>query len=276
VQLICLIIGYCMSASIALAADDPPRAARSVHLSYVAPEVSAFYNELIVEQSQRGSYFMACGFSGGYFGIQEYAGGQKVILFSVWDPQSDQKQPPRDKQVRVVYQTPEATVQRFGGEGTGEQCIVKFDWKSGQRYCFVVKATVTEKQTSYAAYFRPENVAKWKHLATFQRETGGVALKGLYSFIEDFRRDFASAKEMRRARFGASWIVDANGAWMQLTNAKFTASNASWEAKETIDAGTSDDWFYLQTGGETQQNNKVGDAIARALSKREHSELPTD
>jgi hypothetical protein len=264
----------CFASSVALAADDAPRAARSVHLSYIAAEATAFYNEVVVEQSQRGSYFMACGFTGGYFGIQEYADGQKVILFSVWDPDDKQKDAPGDKLVRVLYQSPQAKVQRFGGEGTGEQCIVKFDWKTGERYCFFIQATVTDAKTAYAAYFRPAMANKWLHLATFERESNGAALKGLYSFIEDFRRDYKSANETRRARFGESWIVDKDKNWTQLTKAKFTASNATWEAKETIDAGSVDDWFYLQTGGKTHQHNKLGDAIERALSKSEHPEFP--
>ncbi len=63
--------------------DPPPRAARSVHLGYPAPQATAFYNELTVERSTPGSYFMACGFSHGYFGIQELADGKKVAIFSV-------------------------------------------------------------------------------------------------------------------------------------------------------------------------------------------------
>src|SRR5258705_5184671 len=69
-----------------VAADSPPRAARSVHLFYTAPEADWFYNELTVEQSTAGSYFMACGFSHGDFGMQELGDGKKVVLFSVWDP----------------------------------------------------------------------------------------------------------------------------------------------------------------------------------------------
>src|SRR5206468_1684187 len=69
-------------------ADDPPRqmASRSVHLWYRAPEGCAFHNELTVDRSAAGSYFMACGFNMGYFGIQELGNGKKVVLFSVWEP----------------------------------------------------------------------------------------------------------------------------------------------------------------------------------------------
>src|SRR5262249_31424982 len=63
------------------------RTARSVHLGYSAPEGLLFYNEVVVEKSVNGSYFMACGWNTGYFGIQQLDGSDdKVVLFSVWDP----------------------------------------------------------------------------------------------------------------------------------------------------------------------------------------------
>src|ERR1700733_12024040 len=81
-------------------------ACRSVHLFYSAPEGVAFYNEVTVGQSAAGTYFMACGFDLGYFGIQELANGKKLILFSVWDPgnQSDPNQVEKDKRVKLLHQ----------------------------------------------------------------------------------------------------------------------------------------------------------------------------
>src|SRR5262249_23260202 len=75
-------------ATACLAAEEQGfRAARSVHLVYPAPPGLFFYNEVLVEQSVNGYYFMACGWDTGYFGIQQLDGpGDKVVLFSVWDP----------------------------------------------------------------------------------------------------------------------------------------------------------------------------------------------
>src|SRR4051812_38039876 len=97
------------------AADDappaakPPRAARSIHLAYSAPEADAFYNELTVEKSVPGSYFMAAGFSHGYFGIQEKGRGEKVVIFSVWDPTKgdDAKKVPLEQRVEILHNDPE-------------------------------------------------------------------------------------------------------------------------------------------------------------------------
>ena len=62
------------------------KACRSVHLFYPAPEGVAFYTEMKVEKSSRGTYFMAAGFNMGYYGIQELYNGKKLLIFSVWDP----------------------------------------------------------------------------------------------------------------------------------------------------------------------------------------------
>lgn len=265
---------------ISYAAETPsePRAARSVHLGYPAPEATAFYTEMKVEQSVTGSYFMACGFAHGYFGIQELGNGRKVVIFSVWDPtQGDNPNAvPDEQRVEVLHKADDVVARRFGGEGTGGQSFYQYAWKTGQTYRFLVKTTVTDKKTAFAGYiFLPESNA-WKHLVTFRTTTGGANLKGLYSFIEDFRRDGKSAKEMRRATFGNGWVLDLNGQWRELNEARFTASGATWEAKETIDAGLADDGFYLQTGGDTQTHTTLRSIIKRPAKSSPPSELPKD
>jgi len=80
-------------------------ACRSVHLGYPAPEGVAFYNEVAVEKSADGTYFMVCGWSKGYFGMQELAIGKKQLLFSVWDPAAgqDPKKVPEEKRVKLLH-----------------------------------------------------------------------------------------------------------------------------------------------------------------------------
>src|SRR5215212_5767685 len=157
-----------------------PRAARSVHLHFPAPEADAFYNELTVERSVPGSYFMACGFSLGYFGIQELSGGRKVVLFSVWDPTKGDEaaKVPLEERVEILHQDPDVEVKRFGGEGTGGQSFFKFDWKVGETCRFLVRAALAGDKTAYAAYFYVPADKRWKHLVTFRTRTGGDRLKG--------------------------------------------------------------------------------------------------
>ena len=88
----------------------------------------AFSSKVVVQATTPGSFFMCCGFSGGYFGLQDH-GGFRRILFSVWDVSSEMYQGRDDPvetrsedRVQVLYQAPHVHVQRFGGEGTGAQC----------------------------------------------------------------------------------------------------------------------------------------------------------
>ena len=256
----------------------PPRAARSVHLGYPAPEAAVFYNEMTVEESVPGSYFMACGFSHGYFGIQELGNRKKVVLFSVWDPTKgdDPNVVAKEHRVEVLYKADEVVARRFGGEGTGGQSFFHYDWKIGQPYRFLVKATVTGKKTAYAAYFYLPESKAWKHLVTFRTYTGGDRLKGLYSFIEDFRRDGKSATEVRRAVFGNGWFRTPEGRWKPLLKARFTASGASWEAKETIDAGVVKGQFYLQTGGDTRTTTPLRTVMDRPAGSGAPPQVPED
>jgi hypothetical protein len=245
-------------------ADKSPEgiACRSVHLQYPAPEGVAFYNEVTVDRSAEGTYFMACGFDRGYFGIQELGGGKKVVLFSVWDPgsQNDPKSVATDRQVKVLGQGEGVRVKRFGGEGTGAQSFLDFDWKLGQTYRFFVKATPDRDRTNYAAFFRPPDSAQWKPMATFST-LNGKPMHGYYSFIEDFRRNRVSAAKVRRARFGSGWVKKPDGQWVALTRARFTGDN---NPATNIDAGTEGASFFLATGGDTTNTHtKLNEPIDR-------------
>lgn len=232
-----------------------PRAARSVHLQYPAPASTMFYNEMTIDQSTAGSYFMAAGWNTGYFGLQELGGGKKVIIFSVWDPTKGDN--PNDvkpeERVECLFNADDVRIKRFGGEGTGGQCMGDFDWQLGKTYRFLVAAKIDEEKTAYSGFVSSADDPTWKQLVTFRVRTGGKPLSGLYSFVEDFRRDGKSVNESRQAHFGNAWVREVEGKWSPLNKARFTASGSEWEAKETINAGLDATGFFLTTGGETKQ-----------------------
>ncbi len=263
------------------AAQESFRAARSVHLGYVAPGGVLFYTEVVVEKSVNGSYFMACGWNTGYFGIQQLgAPDKKVALFSVWDPTrgNDPNAVRSQDRVEVLYHGAGVRIRRFGGEGTGGQCMWNFDWKVGQTNRFLIGAKVEGGKTAYTAWLWVDSA--WKKLATFRTRTGGAPLKGYYSFIEDFRRDGLSVHEERRARFGNGWVKTTEGKWTPLCRARFTASNARWESKENIDAGIEDKAFFLATGGDIKRSRPLRSLIdlpaVPPVSSRPPVALPAD
>ncbi len=224
-------------------------ACRSVHLSYPAPVGSAFTVELSVTQSAPGTYFMACGWDKGYFGLQELGDGKKVLIFSVWDSASDNpKDAKPEDRVKVLHKDDKVRIGRFGGEGSGGQSFLDFDWQPETPYRFLVKAKPDGTRTEYAGYFKPSAATEWTHLVTFSTVTGGKNLSGYYSFVEDFRRNKVSATQARRATYGDAWVKPVAGEWQPLTKARFTADA---NPALTIDAGRVGDRYYLATGGAT-------------------------
>lgn len=254
-------VSFCVlaTATVLVSHAGEYRAARSVHLGYQAPPADVFYVEMTVDKSTDGSYFMACGWDTGYFGIQELGNGRKVAIFSVWDPTrgDDPNAVNPEDRVELLHQGDGVRIRRFGGEGTGGQCMTDFDWQIGQTNRFCVAATVQSNKTAYAGYLWSPNQNAWKHLVTFRTRTGGKPLAGLYSFIEDFRRDGRSVQEVRRARYFNVWIRKTDGQWQPITRARFTASGAEWESKENIDAGLAGTQFYLATGGDTKMSREL-------------------
>lgn len=225
-------------------------ACRSVHLVYQAGEALAFHNEVTVEHSAPGTYFMVCGWKDGYFGLQELEGGRKQVIFSVWDSvkTDDPGAVAGQDRVQLLYQDPAVRVGRFGGEGTGGQSFLPFPWKAGATYRFLVTARPEGARTAFTGWvYQPETLA-WRRLVTFSTLAGGRALQGCYSFVEDFQRDRTSTRHARRARYGNGWVRGRDGVWRLLDQARFTADR---NPVLNIDAGAAQGRFFLATGGDT-------------------------
>jgi hypothetical protein len=248
-------------------------ACRSVHLGYPAPEGWGFHNEVTVERSAVGTYFMVCGWNTGYFGLQELGNGRKLLLFSVWDSQqNDPKAVEEDRRVKLLHQDDAVRIGRFGGEGTGGQSFFDYDWKVGETYRFLVTARPDGNRTAYAGYFFVPEQNAWKHLVTFSTITGGQPLRGYYSFVEDFRRDKVSTTHARVARFGNGWVKTTDNRWVPLNQARFTADR---NPVMNIDAGAEGPRFFLATGGSTENRGaKLRTIIDRA--QPESTEPPGD
>ena len=120
----------------------------SVHLNYELPEgaeVEYFHNELTVPigQDPIGSYFMANGFGEGYFGMQVNGPEERRLLFSVWSPYRTDKPGDIPESDRIVLLAKGEGVHagEFGNEGSGGQSYLKYPWKAGVTYRFLLKGT---------------------------------------------------------------------------------------------------------------------------------------
>ena len=167
------------------------------------------------------------------------------------------------KYARFTDHLPDAGLSLLGGPLTPDKIFL---FQYGETNRFVVKATVEGNKTSYSGYLWRPGEQRWKQLVTFRARTGGLPLRGLYSFVEDFRRDTQSVHELRRARFGNGWVKTTNGEWAPLARARFTASSAKWEAKENINAGGGGAWYFMATGGNIQMTTPLQSFITNAAA----------
>jgi hypothetical protein len=263
---VAVLLSFLVITACGQAGEQAPVAARSVHLNYSAPEGDVYYNEMSIQQSVPGSYFMACGWDTGYFGLQQLVEpDEKVVLFSVWDPihGDDPGAVKPEDRVEVLYSGDGVRTRRFGGEGTGAQCLGKCVWDLGATNRFVVQCNVESNKTAYTAWLWLPATNHWWKLATFRTRTSGTGLGSYHSFIEDFHRNGDSVHQKRRATYGNGWVRGTHGDWVALARARFTASNSTWESRDNIDAGVSSNWFYLATGGDISWTTRLQDTISR-------------
>jgi hypothetical protein len=216
----------------------------SVHLGYTAPaNTQWFYNEVTVPVGQDpvGSYFMANGFSEGYFGMQVNSSSERRILFSVWNPTGGTTTSSRVG-TGVVAQT-------FTGEGEGGQAYLVYNWVAGNTYKFLTEAVPDASgNTTFSSWFYAPETGSWKFIASWLRPSTTTYLTGLYSFVENFQD--TNGYLGRKGNFGNQWAMNSSGTWTELTSAYFDGdATANNEQRMDYAGGVSSGKFYLQNGG---------------------------
>lgn len=255
----------------------PRRNAASVHLKYPLEDTikaTTFYNEITVPIGADvvHSYYMACGFSRGYFGIQVNSESERRIIFSVWDAGKeaiDRNKVVDSNKVQLIAKGENVFADGFGNEGTGGHSHLVFNWKAGEKYQLMVTALPDSATTSsiYTGYFFMPELHKWKLIASFKAPYDGETLRKLYSFNENFVG--VNGQLERKALFGNQWIQLENGKWMELTKSSFSY-DATGKARDRIDygGGVENGQFYLRNGGFKESNVQFGDVFERVETKQ--------
>ncbi|WP_198652173.1 DUF3472 domain-containing protein [Chitinophaga deserti] len=232
----------------------------SVHMGYTIPAGNTaewFYNEMTVPagEDKIGSYFMSNGFSGGYFGIQVNSATERRVLFSVWDPASGK--------TTLVRKGPNVVDNTFGGEGTGGQSYLLFNWTAGTTYKFLTQIKPDGTGASlYSSWIYTPETGTWRFLATWKRPNTVSYYTGAHSFLENFidTRGYLG----RKVRYNNQWIRNTAGTWVELTQGRFTydATGSNDQRRDYaggLDAGS----FYLQNGGFFAISTAYGSTFTR-------------
>ncbi|MDR1516483.1 MAG: DUF3472 domain-containing protein [Dysgonamonadaceae bacterium] len=228
----------------------------SVHISYRIPsEITAewFYNEVTVLKGfdPTGSYFMANGFSGGYFGMQVNSATERRILFSVWSPYETDNpdQIPEEYRVKLVRKGEGVTINDFGNEGSGGQSFLVYNWKAGNTYRFLNRIRPVENgYTEYTAYFFAPETGRWRLIAQWRRPKTQSYYKGAHSFLENFDNNMGHVT--RKAYYRNQWVYTTDGQWVELLDGKFTVDatgRPGW--RMDYKGGLEGKGFFLQNCG---------------------------
>ena len=236
----------------------------SVHLGYVLPKenIEWFYNEVTVpeEGDIPSSYYMACGFGEGYFGMQNNSPHRRRVLFSVWSPfvTDNPAEIPDSLRVTLLKKGENVTINDFGNEGSGGQSYMHYDWKAGELCRFLMGVRPDGKgNTIYTAYFYDNHKNKWQLVASWRRPQITTWYTNAHSFLENFNPVMGFIN--RKAYYGNQWARTTDGRWIPVTKARFTCDTTGHqEMRLDYTGGVNGEQFFLSMGGFFDQNMKHG------------------
>lgn len=246
----------------------------SVHLNYQVPtdkNIEWYYNEITVPVGQDiiGSYYMANGFGEGYFGIQVNSEKERRVLFSVWSPfeTDDPKSIPESHKIKMLKKGTDVTTGEFGNEGSGGQSYLRYNWKAGNTYKFLLRgAPQNNNTTTYTAYFFAPELDKWLLIASFNRPETNTYLKRFHSFLENFIPE--QGYKSRKVLFNNQWYCDDKGNWFEIDSARFTTDNTGNKGyRMDYSGGLDKDSFYLKDGGFFNNYTKTQSVFTRPLGQ---------
>jgi hypothetical protein len=254
----------------------PRRNAASVHLNYpvaAGTNASAFYGEVTAITDPVHTFYMACGWHRGYFGMQVNSPTERRIIFSVWDSGNegvDRGKVAESDRVKLVAKGENVNAGDFGNEGTGGHSHLKFNWKTGEPQRFLVTAQPTNQTfTIYSGYyFHPER-KDWVLISAWRAPKEGGWLRRLHSFSENFVGN--NGQLQRKALYGHQWIRTEGGEWLELTNARFSHDSTGRSDRLDRFMGVEDGNFFLSHGGFLDGFTKAGESFSRPSTARPSS-----
>ncbi|WP_240775519.1 DUF3472 domain-containing protein [Sphingobacterium psychroaquaticum] len=255
----------------------------SVHLGYQVPtskDVEYYYNEVTVPVGSDviGSYFMANGFSQGYFGMQVNSAQERRILFSVWSPfhTDDPKAIPDEQKIVMTKKGKDVYTGEFGNEGSGGQSFLKYNWKAGNTYKFMLRGRPVENNmTEFTAWFFAAEEGHWRLIAQFLRPATHTYLKGFHSFLENFSP--SQGYITREVSFNNQWARDIDGEWHDCKQARFTADATARKGyRLDYQGGLKAGVFYLKNCGFFGERTAIGSMFVRESSKNKPTVAVSD
>jgi hypothetical protein len=254
------------------------RNAASVHLVYPVDKdvkVEAFYCEMTGVEDPVWTYYMACGWHRGYFGMQVNSSTERRIIFSVWDSgdeATDRDKVAEDDRVKLIAKGEGVYTGDFGNEGTGGHSHLVYAWKTGEKQRFLVTAKPTDAtHTIYSGYYFHPDKKQWVLISSWKAPKEGGYLRRLYSFSENFGG--ANGHLLRKALYGNQWVRTAEGQWIELTTAGFSHDPTGKADRLDHFMGVENGQFFLSHGGFVPGFTEYGQKFTRPATGTAPSDI---
>ena len=254
------------------------RNAASVHLNYPVPagtNIAAFHCEVTAVEEPTASFYMACGWHRGYFGMQVNSPTERRIIFSVWDSggeAADRNKVSDENRVKLMGKGEGVYSGDFGNEGTGGHSHLKYPWKTGEKQRFIATAQPTnETFTIFSGYwFHPEK-QEWFLISSWKAPKEGGWLRRPHSFSENFSG--GNGHFVRKALYGNQWIRTDQGDWIELTTSSFSHDPTGRSDRFDRFMGVENGRFFLSHGGFVEGFTPFGEKFTRPATGRAPSEI---
>ena len=259
----------------------PRRNAASVHLKYPIgndEKVEWFYNEVRPKTDPKYTYYEACGWHRGYFGIQVNSPTERRIIFSVWDSGNeavDRNKVGANDRVRLLAKGSGVVAGDFGNEGTGGHSHLVYNWKTNDVHRFLVHAQPDGNATVYSGYYYFNDRKAWGLIARFRAPKDGQYMHGLYSFNENFGG--SNGDLQRHAEFGPVFLTGPDIKWHEELEAQFSCDGTGKNDRFDYASGAVGNRWFLSNGGAISNGVKFGDRFSHINSStRPPSVLPSE
>ncbi|HWX22820.1 MAG TPA: DUF3472 domain-containing protein [Candidatus Binatia bacterium] len=257
----------------------PRRNTASVHLFYPTTgltNIDAFYCEVTALEDPLWTFFMACGWHRGYFGMQVNSPTERRIIFSVWDSggeSADRNKVQADNRVELVAKGNGVYTGDFGNEGTGGHSHLVFPWRTAEKQKFLVTAQPADAtHTVFSGYYFVPGKKCWMLISSWRAPREGGYLHGLHSFGENFGG--ANGHLRRKALYGNQWVRTADGRWKELTTATFSHDPTGKADRLDRFMGVEEGQFFLSHGGFLPGSSRYGEKFERPPAGNPPSDLP--
>jgi hypothetical protein len=243
--------------------------AQSVHYGYPVPKGETAlwaYAEAKSAPGPAATYNCVLGFGQGYFGFQRRALGtnpdDRWFIYSLWDSgyvknavkkEGADSEELKNSIVRMLAKGDDVKAYAFDHEGSGGHSHWEYPWKDNETYAFLLGVKPDGTGAIFSTYVRVDG-GQWKFLTSFRRPNTKAKLDGLYSFVEDWSG--SAGQQKRICHYSNLWIRNAEGKWLQLREAKSSATAELGRAD--FDHYVEGNGVVLSTGGYGEPKGKRG------------------